>query len=183
MAIVRMHYPERRIAVLQTFRDDAHRAHVKQFIEGQMLFLHLSPDAVDVFRAPIDFRLYALFFHGLTQMRNKLVDVMLAIDTPLMEQFSDAFIFIRMQITEAEILKLPFKLTNAEAVSQRRIDVGTFFRRQYALIFRCVFHFSQMCDALGELYDDAAEIINHRQQHATDIIYLIGGDGIVMGGF
>ncbi|CCJ85925.1 hypothetical protein BN133_2302 [Cronobacter dublinensis 582] len=183
VAVVRMNDPKRGVAVLQTLGDDAHRAHVEQLVKGQMLFLHLAPDAVDMFRTPVDFGFHALFFHGGAQMRNELVDVVFAIDAPLVQQFGDTFVFVRMQIAEAEILQLPFKLADAEAVRQRRIDIGALFRRQDAFIFRRVFHLAQMRDALSKLNDHTAEIIDHRQQHAANVIHLLGGDGVVMRGF
>ncbi|MNS56768.1 hypothetical protein D3C72_896370 [compost metagenome] len=40
-----------------------------------------------------------------------------------------------------------------------------------------------MRDALGKLNHHAAEIIHHREQHATNVIYLFRGDGICLGGF
>ncbi|CCJ89655.1 hypothetical protein BN132_1583 [Cronobacter turicensis 564] len=183
MAIVRMHDPERGVAVLEALRDNAHGTHVKQFVKRQMLFLHLAPDAVDMFRTPVDLRLHALFLHGGAQVRHKFVDIMLAIDAPLMQQLRDAFVFFRMQITEAEILQLPFELADAKTVRQRRIDIGALFRRQDAFIFRRVFYFAQMRDALREFNHHAAEIIDHRQQHTAYVIDLFGRDRIVMRGF
>ncbi|MOA37115.1 hypothetical protein D3C78_1586880 [compost metagenome] len=40
-----------------------------------------------------------------------------------------------------------------------------------------------MGNAFGQLDDDTAEIIHHRQQHAANIINLFGGDRIRMSRF
>ncbi len=183
MAIVRVNYPERGVAVLKAFRDNAHGAHVEEFIKRQMLFLHLAPDAVDMFRTPVNLCLNALFFHGGAQMRHKLVNIVLAVDAPLMQQLCDALVFFGVQIAEAEILQLPLELADAKTVRQRRINVGALFRRQYAFIFRRVFHFAQVRDALRKFYHHAAEIIDHRQQHAAHVIDLFRRDRVVMRGF
>ncbi len=163
VTIVRMHYPQRGVAVLQTFSDNTHGAHVKEFIKRQMLFLHFAPDAINMFWSSVDFRLHAFVFHFGAQMSNKLFDVMFAIETALMQQFGDAFVFRRMQVAETVVFQFPLQLPDAQTISERRIDVGTFFRRQHALIFRRLFHFAQMSDSLGQFDDHAAEIIHHRQ--------------------
>ena len=77
-----------------------------------MLFLHFAPDAVDVFRATVDFGPHVLFFHGLAQAPNELVDVMFTIDTAFVQQLGDTLIFRRMQITEAVIFQFPFELAD-----------------------------------------------------------------------
>ena len=88
-----------------------------------------------------------------------------------------------MQIAEAVIFKLPLQLADPQAVGQRRVNIGTLFCRQYALIFRRIFHFTQMGDALGDFNHHAAEVIDHRQQHAANVVHLFRGDRIRMGGF
>ena len=46
------------------------------------------------------------------QMADELVDVMLTVDTAFVEQFSNALVFCRMQITEAVIFQLPLQLAD-----------------------------------------------------------------------
>ena len=116
-------------------------------------------------------------------MADELVNVMFTIDAPLMQQLSDAFIFRRVQIAEAVIFKLPLKLADPQTVGQRRVNIGALFRRQHALIFRRIFHFTQMGNTLGDFNHHAAEVINHRQQHAANVVHLFRGDRIRMGGF
>ncbi|MNY15065.1 hypothetical protein D3C86_1482630 [compost metagenome] len=107
-----MHYPQRGVAVLQAVSDDAHRTHVEQFVKSEMLFLHFAPDAVDVLRTTIDFSPHVLFFHRLAQAADELIDVMLTIDTTLVQQFRNSLVFRRMQIAEAVIFQLPFQLAD-----------------------------------------------------------------------
>ena len=45
-------------------------------------------------------------------MADKLFDVMLAVDTALVEQFGNALVFRRMQIAEAVIFQLPLQLAD-----------------------------------------------------------------------
>ncbi len=108
-----MNDTQRGVAVLQALRHDAHRAHIKQLIKREVFFLHFAPDAVDMLRTAINLGFYAFFFNRFADQPHELVDVVFAIDPPLVQQFSDAFIFCRAQVAEAVILQLPFQLTNA----------------------------------------------------------------------
>jgi len=80
-----MHRTQRTVAILQAIGDDAHRPHVKQLIKGQRFFLHLAPDAVDMFRTAIDFSAHALFDHLFAQITDEVFDVLLTVNTPLVQ--------------------------------------------------------------------------------------------------
>ena len=112
VTIVGMDDPQRGVTILQTLGHDAHRANVKQLVKREVFFLHFAPDAVDVLRPAIDFRLDAFGFHLRAQVTDELVDVMLTVDTAFVEQFSNALVFCRMQITEAVIFQLPLQLAD-----------------------------------------------------------------------
>ena len=96
-------------------------------------------------------------------MADKLFDIVFAVETAFMQQFCDAFVFGRVQITEAVIFQLPFQLPNPKTVRQRRVDIGALFCRQYTFIFRRIFYFAQMSNTLRQFDDYAAKIIDHRQ--------------------
>ncbi len=108
---------------------------------------------------------------------------MFPVDTAFVQQFSNAFVFCRVQVAEAVIFQLPFQLPDTQTVCQRGIDIGALFRRQHALVFRRVLHFPQMGNTFGKLYDHAAEVIHHGQQHTANVIDLFGRDGIRVGSF
>ena len=96
-------------------------------------------------------------------MTNELFDVVFAVETPFMQQFGHSFVFGWMEVTEAVIFQFPFQLSDSETVSQRCVDVGTLFCRQYTFIFRRIFYFAQMSNTLRQFDDYAAKIIDHRQ--------------------
>ncbi len=58
---------ECRIAVLQPLGHHPHRTHIEQFVEFEVLLLHLAPDAVDVFRPAVDLGLDSRLFQGIAQ--------------------------------------------------------------------------------------------------------------------
>ena len=108
-----VHYPQRGIAVLETFSDDTHRAHIKQLVEGEVFFLHFAPDAVDVFWPPVNFGFHPFGLHFAAQVADKIVNVRFPVDTTFVQQFGNTFVLCRMQIAEAVILQLPFELADA----------------------------------------------------------------------
>ena len=52
-----MHNAEHYIAISYRINQNSHRTHVKQFVEFQVLFLHLAPDTHDMFDPPFNIRL------------------------------------------------------------------------------------------------------------------------------
>ena len=178
-----MYYPQCGITVLETLRHDTYGAHVKQFVKGEVFLLHFAPDAVDVLRTPVDLGAHILLFHRLAQPADKFLDIVLAVNAAFVQQFCNAFVFRRMQIAEAVIFQLPLQLPNTQTVRQRRIDIRTLFGGQDALVFRRILHFTQMGNPFGQLDNHAAEIIYHRQQHAADVIHLLGRDRVRLRGF
>ena len=134
-------------------------------------------------RPPVDLGLNALFFHVVAQGRDKVINILFAVKTALMQQAGNAFVIIRMQITEAVILQLPFQLPDPEAVRQRGINIETLFGGQNALVLTGIFHFAQMGYPLRQLDNHAAEIFHHGEQHTADVIHLHRTGFVVMGGF
>ena len=97
---VSMNDPQCCVAILQTFRDHADGTNIIQIGEVQVLFLHLAPDAVDMFRAAIHFGINTGIVQCGFRISNKLLDVTFTIEPFFIQQFSDLFVSIRMQITE-----------------------------------------------------------------------------------
>jgi len=78
--------------------------------EGELLGLHLAPDAVDVFRSAFDGGFDAGGMQFAAQLRLQLFHVALAFGAPHLEGGGDAFVFGRLQVAEGEIFELPFQL-------------------------------------------------------------------------
>ncbi|CSA66878.1 Uncharacterised protein [Vibrio cholerae] len=163
MLVFSVHNAKRGITVLQLISNNPHRTHIKQFIKSEAFLLHFAPDAVDVFRATADFSVNPGLLHLSTQVADKITNVLLTHDATLRKLFGDLFIGIRLLVTKRVVFNFPFELTNAKAVSQWRIDVGTLFGSHAAHFIWLVFHFTQVADPLGKLNHHAAEIIHHRQ--------------------
>ena len=166
---------ERRITILQPLGDHPHRTHVEQLVEFEVLLLHLAPDAVDVFRAAIDFGLDPGLRQRIAQGLHELADVALPIESFLVELLGDLLVGIRVQVTEGEIFELPLELTYAEAVGERRIDVGDLLGHQHPGLLIRQLGFPQAGDPLRQLDDDSAHILHHGEQHAAHVVHLLRG--------
>lgn len=164
---------ERRVTILQPLGDHPHRTHVEQLVELEVFLLHLAPDAVDVFRAAVDFGLDAGLGKRIAQGLYELADVALSIESFLIELLGDLLVGIRVQVTEGEIFELPLELTYAEAVGKGRIDVGDLLGHQHPGLFIRQLGFPQAGDPLRQLDDDSAHILHHGEQHAAHVVHLL----------
>ena len=179
MVPVGVHDAEGRVAVVDLLDDDAHRPYVIELGELEMLLLHLAPDAVDVLGPAVDIGLYAVLGKRRLELGDELVDVGLTVNPLLVEQVRDLLVDVRMKIAEGEVLKLPLELSDAEAVRERRVDGADFLRDEDPGLLRGALHLAQDRDPLRELDADRADILNHGDEHAPDLVDLLLRDLIV----
>src|SRR6185437_1401207 len=91
-----MDHSQRGVTVTDRPDDDAHRPDVEELLERQLLALHLAVDAVHVFRPAVDLRLNARGLKLGVQPPAELLDVALAIGTPLVEGGRDPPVLLRL---------------------------------------------------------------------------------------
>jgi len=118
-----MHHAERGIAVAHFRHQDAHRTHVVDLAERDLLALHLAPDGIDVFRAPGDIGLHAHAPQHVFQRGDDILDVLVAVEPLFVQQLRDVLVGLGLEIAEGQVLQLPLDVADAEPVRQRRVDV------------------------------------------------------------
>ena len=128
-----MHHAQRRIARRHVVHRDTHRAQIVEFVETDLLALHLPPDAVDVLRPAADLGADAVFGQGLLQAGDHRGDVALAPGALLVQLGGDLLVDLRLQVPECQVLQLPLELPDAQPVRQRRMDVAGEPRQRLAL--------------------------------------------------
>ncbi len=101
-------YPKRGIAFGYRGDDDAHRPNVEHLLERELLPLHLAVDAVHVFRTPVHLGLDAGGAQLLLQVAAQSFDVAFAIRALLVQRGGEASILFRLEVSERQILELPF---------------------------------------------------------------------------
>ncbi len=175
----RMHHAERRIAFRDAVHQDARRANVHELLEGELLGLHLAPDAVDVLRPALDDGLDAGALQFAAQQRLQLFHVALAFGAPHLERGGDAFVVGRLKVAKRQILELPLQLPHAQAIGERRIHLA---RLGGELALQDGFerfggaHFLQLP---GEPHDHQTHIADDRQQHLAQRLGLAGLEALL----
>lgn len=137
-----------------------------------MFLLHFAPDTVDVFWSTIDFGAHILL-HRQTQSADKLIDIVFAVNTAFMQQFSNALIFCRVQVAETVIFQLP--ISAARSLSGSPVAhrcLYTLWQPVRARLSGASFTSRRCAIWLGKLDNHAAEVIHHCQQHAANVIDL-----------
>src|SRR6185437_17102667 len=94
-----MDHAERGVAVADGRDDDAYGANVEELLEGELLTLHLSVDAVHVLWPSVDLRLDAGALKLRTQSYAELLDVLLPVGSALVESACDPPVFLRLEVS------------------------------------------------------------------------------------
>ena len=173
MVPVGVDHAEGRVAVVDLLDDDAHCPDVIELGELKVLLLHLAPDAVNVLGPPVDIGLDPVLGKSGPELGDELVDVGLAVNPLLVEEARDLLVDVGMQVAEGEILKLPLELSDAESVRERRVNRADFLGDEDSGLLRGALHLAEYRDPLGKLDADRADILNHGDEHAPDLVDLL----------
>ena len=167
-----MHDAERGVAVAHFRHQHAHRAHVVDLAELQALALHFPPDRIDVLGAAADVGLDAGGGEFVAQLLHHIVDVLLAVEAALVQQLGDLLVLLRLQVAEGDVLQLPLDMADAEAVSQRRVDVEHLAGHAQALLVVGMLDRADGAGALGQLDQRHAHVVDHGHQHLAQVLHL-----------
>ena len=72
----------------------------------------------------------------------------------------------------AELLELVLDLAHAEAVGDRRVDVERLLRDLDPPLLGQMVERPHVVEAIGELDEDDADVVDHRQQHLAEVLRL-----------
>ena len=178
---------ERRVAVLDRLGDDAQRDEVVDALEVDRLPLQLQVDAVEALDAAVemddrDLRVFELA----ADVARQHVDDLLGALPLVLDLGAKPLVGLRLEILERELLELVLDLAHAEPVGNRRVDVERLLRDLDAPLLRQVPERAHVVETVGELDEDDADVIHHRQQHLAEVLGLAllargEGDGADLG--
>src|SRR5690606_8693864 len=132
-----MNDAEHQIALRYGIDNHAHGAHVIHPLTRQVLTLHLAVDAIDMLGPPRNRRVgYVVLYQLVTQRVDDLRQIRFAVGPTFIEARHNRAIGLRVEIAEAEILKFPLDLPDAEPIGKRRENIQRFFRNLTLLVFR-----------------------------------------------
>ena len=82
------------------------------------------------------------------------------------------FVGLRLEVAERQLLELVLHLAHPEAVGDRRVDVARLLRDLDAALLGQVAERPHVVQAVGELDEDDADVVDHRQQHLAEVLGL-----------
>ena len=164
---------QRRVAVAEVVDEDADRVDVVDLAELRALALHLLPDAVDVLRPAVQVGLDAGGLEARLELGDRPVDERLAPLAPGVEELGELAEPRRLEDLEREVLELPLDLPDAQALGERRVDLEGLARDPELLLRRQAGERPHVVEAVGELDQDDADVLRHRQEHLPDVLGLL----------
>ena len=79
---------------------------------------------------------------------------------------------LRLEVAERQLLELVLDLAHAEAVGDRRVDVARLLRDLDAALLGQVAERPHVVQPVGELHEDDADVVDHREQHLAEVLGL-----------
>ena len=78
-----------------------------------------------------------------------------------------------MKILESEVFEFAAQLTHAEAMRNRRVNIHRLLRDATTLLWGEVFERAHVVQAICQLHQHYAHVINHREQHLAYVLCLL----------
>ena len=82
------------------------------------------------------------------------------------------FVGLRLEIAERQLLELVLHLAHPEPAGDRRVDVERLLRDLDAPLLRQVVQRPHVVQPVGQLDQDHADVVDHRQQHLAEVLRL-----------
>ena len=79
---------------------------------------------------------------------------------------------LRLEVLERQLLELVLDLAHPEPVGDRRVDVARLLRDLDAALLGQVVQRPHVVEPVGELHEDDADVVHHRQQHLAEVLRL-----------
>ena len=79
---------------------------------------------------------------------------------------------LRLEVAERQLLELVLHLAHAEPVGDRRVDVARLLGDLDAALLRQVAERPHVVQPIGELDEDDADVVHHREQHLAEVLGL-----------
>ena len=107
------------------------------------------------------------------ELGDRPLDVRLAALAPRVEELGQLAEALGLEGLEREVLELPLDLPDAEPLGQRRVDLHRLAGDALLLLRRQRVQRAHVVEPVGELDEDDADVLRHRQQHLADVLGLL----------
>ncbi len=85
---------------------------------------------------------------------------------------AQALVRLRLQVFERQFFQLVLDLAHPQAVGDGRVDIERLLGNLDAPLLRKVVKRAHVVQTIGELHQDDADVIHHRQQHLAEVFRL-----------
>ena len=160
---------ERAIAGIDAVNDHPDRELVEHLTERKVFLAHLAIHAVERLLASDHARVEPLLMQALGHHDLDLLHQLLAVAARPPDRLRQDAVAHRIQGREAQILEFVLERIDAEPVGDRRIDVERLAGDAMAFVHRHDAQGAHVVQAIGELDEDDADIVDHRQHHLLEI--------------
>ena len=164
---------ERGVALAHVGDEHAQGVDVVDLAELGALAAHLLVDAVEVLRPAGELGLDARRLEGLVQLVHGSPHVRLAGLAMALELAGELPVGIRVEHLEGEVLELPLDLPDAQALCERRVDLGRLAGDALLLGGRQRPERAHVVEPVGQLDEDDADVLGHGQEHLADVLGLL----------
>ena len=164
--------PERAVALVDVVDDDAHAVDVDDVRQVRLLALHLQIDAVEMLLARHDARGDLGVRQRFGELRLDLAQQLALVAFGAPQRALEHFVAIRVEGLEAQVFELELDRVDAEPIRDRRVDVERLARDAPLLLDGQRLDRAHVVRSIGELDEDDAQILRHREQHLAEALGL-----------
>ncbi|MNC30052.1 hypothetical protein D3C75_783240 [compost metagenome] len=168
-----MNNPECGITILNIVDDNADGKQIINFIELLVLGVHLVIDTVNMLRTPGQIPFDPHFVQFGTDAADHAVDELFPFRPLLVDQVGNAVILLRVQITEGNILHLPFNRGNPQTVRNGTKNLQRFIRNTALAFFGLIFKGTHIVQAVRQLNHNHPDILSHSDEHFAVVLVLL----------
>src|SRR6266508_970613 len=164
---------EHAVAFLHALGDDPQRDEVVYLFELDLLALQLLADAPQ----PLDAAVNGHHRHlGLGELRGdgllELLDQPFRGAAARVNFGTERLVRLWLEVAERQLLELVLDLAHAQAVRDGRIDVAGFLCNHDPPLLRQMVERPHVVQPVGELDEDDADVVDHRQEHLAEVLRL-----------
>ena len=161
------------IAVVDRIDNHAHGVDIVNLVHALALDEHFPVNAVNALDAAGDVDVRDHLGDARLEGFAGAVDKRIALVAAKRQVIFDLLVRIGVEIAQGEILQFLFDGADAEAVRNGRIDLHALHRLFALFGRRPEFTGAHIVQAVGELNDDDADVLAHRDEHFADILGLL----------
>ena len=170
--------PERAVTTVDVVDDDAHAVDVDDIREVRLFAVHLEIDAVQMLFARYDSGRNLGVRERLGEPAFDLPQQLALVALRAPQRALEHLVAVRIERLESQVLELELDRVHAEPVRDRRVDVERLARDPPLLLDRQRGNRAHVVRAIGELHENDAQVLGHREQHLAEALGLRLGRAI-----